>query len=317
MDLRFLVIGCLLLLPACQSTSPSSPEDDIVHLPEMVLVPAGSFAMGDGVASCGQDEREVTLTRDFQLGQYEITNEEYLEALQWAYDRDYVTATTSSVRDNLDGSTVELLSLSDPFCEIGFSGGVFFLEDVGQGINPHHPVTEVTWYGAVRYCDWISLYEGLPRAYEHSGDWSCNGGDPYGAGGFRLPTDAEWEYAAQYDDERVYPWGSAAPSCDLANYRECVGWTSAVGGHLPGTSGLGLSDMAGNVLEWCNDWCVCELGTLPATDPVGPGSAFGRVLRGGSWSDYDYDLRCADRDNDHPGDEHNNYGFRVARAAES
>jgi len=283
--------------------------------PPMVTVLVGVFIMGDGVASCGVDQREVTLTRDFYLGQHEVTNQEYLAAVQWAYDHGYVTATTTSVRDNLDGSTVELLDL-DGDCEIAFSGGVFTLRDAGHEINPDHPVKEVTWYGAARYCDWLSEQTGLPRAYQHSGNWSCNGGDPYGAQGYRLPTDAEWEYAAQWDDERIYPWGDEAPDCSRANFYYsgyCVGWTSPVGGYPDAPATLGLSDMAGNVWKWCNDWWVCSLGTTPVTDPPGPASGTFRVLRGGAWFNSDYHLRCACRDGDDPDRSGSGIGFRASR----
>ena len=79
--------------------------DEITYMervvPAMVLVPAGSFTMGDGTAPCGVDERTVTLTRNFLLGQHEVTNSEYLEAIQWAYDQGYVTADPDSAKDNL------------------------------------------------------------------------------------------------------------------------------------------------------------------------------------------------------------------------
>ena len=285
---------------------------------EMVLVPAGSFIMGDGVEGCGVDEREVTLTRDFYLGQHEVTNQEYMEAVQWAYDNGYVTANILSVRDALDGGgAVELLDLEGFYCEIAFSGGVFSLRNAGHGINPDHPVKEVSWYGAARYCDWLSLQVSLPRAYEHSGDWLCNNHDPYGASGYRLPTDAEWEYAARYDDERIYPWGGESPDCSRANLHmdgyDCVGWTSPVGSYPDAPASLGLSDMAGNVFDWCNDWWVCDLGTAAVTDPVGATTGDSRVLRGGSHGDLDHHLRCAARMNMIPGIGLSRYGFRVAR----
>ncbi len=102
----------------------------------MILVPAGTFIMGDGVAYCGTDQREVTLTNDFWIGQYEVTNREYKEVVQWAYDRGYVTASTLAVNDNLDGSTERLVALDEFDCELAFTDGVFGLRDVDYGINP-------------------------------------------------------------------------------------------------------------------------------------------------------------------------------------
>ena len=287
-------------------------HDDTLNVPDMVLVPAGVFIMGDGVAYCGESEREVTLTRGFYLFQHEVTNQEYLDALQWAYDNGHVTATTATVQDNLDGSAEELLDLDSEYCEIQFDGeGSFYLRQSPSGeaqgaypggYNPaEHPVKEVTWFGGVRHCDWLSLLAGLPRAYEHSGDWSCNGGDPYGASGYRLPTDAEWEYAAQWDDERIYPWGDELADCSRVNYRTdeyaCVGWTTPAGTYPEAPSVLGLSDMVGNVWEWCNDWHICGLGTIPVTDPTGPESGYKRMTRGSSWlfGPGSYWLRCASR----------------------
>ena len=301
--------------------------EDTTSVPAMVTVPAGIFIMGDGEACCGEDEREVTLTRDFYLGQHGVTNQEYLEAVQWAYDHGYVTATTSSVQDNLDGSTQELLDLDNDYTEIQFDGaGSFYLRESPSsyaqnaypgGYDPSdHPVKVVSWYGSVRYCDWLSLQAGLPRAYEHSGNWSCNSGDPYGAQGYRLPTDAEWEYAAQWDDERIYPWGDEDPDCSRANFRPedfCVGWTSPVGSYPDAPVALGLSDMAGSVWEWCNDWWECALGTIPETDPTGPASGDCRVLRGGAWDYSVYNLPCACRSYGRPSLSRCFIGFRAAR----
>ncbi|MCK4412017.1 MAG: SUMF1/EgtB/PvdO family nonheme iron enzyme [Candidatus Eisenbacteria sp.] len=299
---------------------------DVPVPPPMVFVPAGFFVMGDGSAHCGIDEREVVLTRGFYIGQREVTNQEYLDALQWAYDRGYVTASVASANDHLDGSSAQLLELADEDCEIQFDGEKsFFLREAPsgyaqaaypQGYSPaKHPVKEVTWQGATRYCDWLSMQAGLPRAYEHGGDWSCNGGDPYAAEGYRLPTDAEWEYAAQYDDERAYPSGNVDPDCSQANYEGCIGWTAPLGSYAVAPEALGLADMAGNMWEWCDDWYVCDLGTASEIDPVGAMAGSTRVVRGGVWYHARSYMRCAFRTDREPSHTSGGHGFRIARTA--
>ncbi len=298
-------------------------------IPPTVPVPAGTFIQGDGVAWCGQDEREVTLTRSFEIAQHEVTNAEYVTALQWAFDHGFVAVNDTAVLDNLDGSAVELVALDSPDCEIAFDGNGLFLvreapSEYASNAYPEgydaasHPMKMVTWFGAARYCDWLSLYRGWPRAYEHTGDWACNGNDPYAAPGYRLPTDAEWEYAARYPDDRIYAWGGEDPACERANYwgflNYCVGWTTPVGFLPDGFSALGCADVSGNCQEWCNDWKVCDLGTDPVLDPIGPVTGTARVLHGGSWNHQQLDLRCASRASIHTPD-YTNYavGFRFAR----
>ena len=290
-----------------------TPVGDDPEPPPMIEVPSGEFEMGDPDAYCA-DEHWVTLTHDFYLGQHEVTNQEYVEALQWALDHvpPLVTVTTASVKDDLDGSVVELLDLDDSDYGISFSGGTFTV-DVGK---EDHPVIDVTWYGAARYCDWLSMASGLDRAYDHSGTWLCNNHDPYGAEGYRLPTDAEWEYAAQYPDDRIYPWGGESPTCAVANYCGCGVWTLPVGSCSPdGDSYLGFWDLSGNVWEWCNDWYESYLGGDAETNPVGETGGSYRVVRGGSWDCYGGDnyLRCAARTAGGPDVHYYGSGFRAAR----
>lgn len=284
--------------------------------PPMVAVPAGSFTMGGG-GHCGIEEHPVTLTHDFLIGQHEVTNLEYLTGLRWAHARGYVEVLDGEVRDTLDGSGEVLMDLDDPDCEIGFEDGQFGLRDGGWGVNPHHPVIEVRWFGAVAYCEWLSLQAGLPRAYAHGDDWSCNGGDPYGADGYRLPTDAEWEYAARYPDQRLFPWGDQDPDCSLTNFapleQPCEGWGVAVGSYPAGASSLGLVDMAGNVFEWCNDWHECDLGPAPAVNPPGPETGTRRVLRSGGWICLALNVRTTSRSDFAPTGASNHAGFRIAR----
>jgi len=300
------------------SNSVSGATTGGVPLPgSMVLVPAGTFTMGDGDSAsfCGTNERQVTLTHAYYLGQYEVTNQEYRDALQWAYDNGYVTVSVSTIDDNVDGSTAMLVHYRNyESCQISFTEGTFVVDPGKES----HPMVELSWYGAAAYCDWLSMREGIARAYDHS-TWLCNGGSPYTAAGYRLPTDAEWEYAAQYDDERIYPWGNEQPDCSRVNYWGCVPGdfprTAAVGSYPAAPAALGLYDMAGNLDELCNDWFICDLGTSSETDPTGPGSGSDRVVRGGSWrSGSIHDLRVSDRSRFDPmvlGFA----GFRVARTA--
>ncbi|MFZ1945934.1 MAG: SUMF1/EgtB/PvdO family nonheme iron enzyme, partial [bacterium] len=281
----------------------------------MILIPSGSYRMGDGVASCGTQQRDVTLTHGFYLGKCEVTNQQYRDALQWAYEHGYVTATSASVNDNIDGSAASLVDLSQPYCRISFDAGTFAV-DTGM---ENHPMVSISWYGAVAYCDWLSMQAGLTRAYSHS-TWSCNSGDPYNAVGYRLPTDAEWEFAAQYDDERIYPWGDQPFDASKANYDcggGCPGEAVAVGSY-PGCPAVGadsLYDIDGNVWELCNDWLLCNLGTDPLTDPPGPSSGALRIARGCSFrTSMTGFLRCAYRWAANPAAFADDYGFRCARS---
>jgi formylglycine-generating enzyme required for sulfatase activity len=296
----------------------------------MVVVAPGSFTMGDGESQCGTDQRLVTLTHEIEFDQAEVTNGEYLTWLQWAYDQGYVTATAAAVTDNL-GSDKELVDLDDADCEIAFDpgSGLFSLRQAPAalahaypgGYDPaNHPVVEVSWYGAASFCDWLSLSEGYPPSYDHS-TWLCGpAGDPYSATGFRLPTDAEWEYVAQFSDERLYPWGGAVPDCELANFMPadtCLGWSAPVAsyalGDQPGFTAP-ISDLAGNTAEWVNDWYSCNLGTAPITDPVGPDGGWMHVLRGGSWRTSAAALRNAERHAYFSNTTLFDIGFRVVRS---
>ena len=290
----------------------------------MVLIPAGSFTMGSPLDEphYGSDEtqHEVTSTGSFHLQSTEVTNQQYANMPQWAHDWGYCTATSGSLRDALDGSTQELLDLDEGWCEISFSGGVFTV-DAGK---EDHPVLEVTWYGAARYCDWLSLEAGYARAYQHSGDWLCNGHDPYNAEGYRLPTEAEWEYACRAGTQSPFHTGACLDAGTEANYNgnnpysgcpsgSYEGWTVPVGSYP--ANDWGLHDMHGNLWEWCND-CYGSYGD-DETDPVGGTWWQGgyRVIRGGSWNSSAHYCRSANRNSCYPGVSFSRIGFRPARSA--
>jgi len=253
---------------------------------DMIRVPAGSFVMSDPYIEeqYHHIQHQVTLTNDFFMERTEVTNKRLCQVLQWAYNNGYVDATEFTVTDPVSGE--ELVDLNNYSCEIEFVNNTFNSKDG----RDDYPALVVSWYGAASYCDWLSLMEGLTPLYDHT-DWSCT---VYGSEGYRLPTEAEWEYAAQYDDERIYPWGDEEPTCDHANFDDCVGYTDTVCNHPLGHSALGFCDLAGNVGEWINDWWG-DFTSEPQIDPVGPDFADERVKRDYGWYGHPSSIRCSHR----------------------
>jgi len=261
--------------------------------PEMVYVPGGSFQMGSNDA----DDREarpphmVTLT-GFYMSKYEVTQAQY-----------------------------QLVMGTNP--------SYFNFEDDGGS----KPVEMLSWYSALVYCNKLSIKEGLTPAYSINGstDPASWGSVPInsdstwnavvvvsGSTGYRLPTEAQWEYAAKGGNGSPgnYTYAGSNNIGEVAwySYNSVHYRTSNVGTKTPNR--LGLYDMSGNVSEWCWDW----FGTYPSTaqtDPVGAssgGTGNLRVIRGGDWSDAPEHLRSAYRSGGQP--QYNDYpdiGFRIVR----
>ena len=171
-----------------------------------------------------------------------------------------------------------------------------------------HPVENVSWNDAIAFCNKLSEREGL-RPYYRSGAEEQSGGD-----GYRLPTEAEWEYACRAGSTTRYSFGDDAASLgEFAWYDGNSGSkTHPVGQKRP--NAFGLYDMHGNVWEWC--WDGYEeryYANSPTDDPLGPSQAAVRVIRGGSWDNDPRDARSANRSRGTPGDRDDDLGFRVAR----
>jgi formylglycine-generating enzyme required for sulfatase activity len=132
----------------------------------------------------------------------------------------------------------------------------------------------------------------------------------YEKSGFRLPTEAEWEFACRAGSPSEYYWGN--DTNDIGNncwyVKNSKGSTHKVGLKKPNS--LGLFDMSGNVWEWCNDWYE-EYRSEDTINPIGPETGSYRVLRGGSWYDDARDGRCAYRYWNGPDSRYDNVGFRV------
>jgi formylglycine-generating enzyme required for sulfatase activity len=283
-----------------------------VYLSEAVFgfvsIQGGAFMMGaaDDDTYGDYDElpqHEVTLTNAIDVMATEVTNKQYAGMVQWALENGHVVVIDQSyVLGALDGSNRILLHLGGSLeSEISFHNGEFIVDEGRE----NHPVKAVTWFGSARYCDWLSMQFGLPRAYEHSGDWSCNGGSPYTASGFRLPTEPEWEYACRAGTETRYNTGGCLDSSTEANFYgqypipPCPpgsfgDWSVPVASYL--ANPWSLFDMHGNSWEWGNDWYGDDYyQQSEAINPIGPDSGEFRILRGGGWNSPGDNCRSASR----------------------
>ena len=259
----------------------------------MVLVRGGTFQMGSTEGTDEQPVHSVTVS-DFYMGKYEVTNAEFVKFLNAKGNQTEGDKTWI----DLDGKW------EDEKCRIFQSGSSFKVESGYE----NYPVLYVSWYGATAYCQWLGSQ-------------------------YRLPTEAEWEYAAGNGSRHTkYSWGNGDPSgkkggnvsdktakakfsyfSAFENYTDGYIYTAPVGEF--DANDFGLFDMSGNVWEWCSDWYDAEYyKNSPSKDPKGPTSAKEvRVLRGGSWDAYPEYCRVANRNRNNPYYRYYNIGFRVVR----
>lgn len=255
---------------------------------EKVRIPAGTFLMGstDGDTQAEDREKpqhEVTLTRDFYMGKYEVTVAQYADFLNAVGVAK--AEVNSRARHTVDGYGEQNLFLVNQW---GWTPQWNDATNRWES-DGNTPMIYVTWFGAKAYADWV---------------------------GGSLPTEAQWEYACRAGTTTAYSFGDdAAGLGDYAWYQgnsESIKGPSPVGTKKPNP--WGLYDMHGNVLEWCSDWYGSDYYSDPSAsgnDPTGPASGSRRVMRGGDWSYDARSCRSAYRISNSPGNASSTVGFRV------
>ena len=273
--------------------------EEIQPVPEgFVLVEAGSFQMGSNKGySNNKPVHEVTITKPFYMGEYEVTQAEY-----------------------------------EVYCSYGSSS-----PSSSRGEGDNYPAYYVSWYVALVYCNKRSIAEGLTPCYsidgstdpEEWGEIPTAWDDPlrdtwdavecvWNADGYRLPTEAEWEYAARAGDNTVdsLTYSGTSDVNELEKYAWYLDSTTHEVGKKEANA-FGLYDMSGNVWEWCWNWFTDSYDTTTegGSDPIGASWGDFRVGRGGACiNDSDYCV-VSYRYYDYPSFRNGGLGFRVVRQA--
>ncbi len=265
----------LLLVGAVVGNVPGNAAEITVTIGvgiELLLVPSGTFMMGSdandrAAAASEKPRRQVTISKPFYLGKYEVTQ------AQW---------------EAVMGSNPYTASRSNPF---------YGLPGMAERITrPDHPAT-VSWNDAQAFIRRLNEKEGHAR--------------------YRLPTEAEWEYAARAGTTTAYSFGDDPRQLGTyAWYGEdfASGGTHPVGQKRPNP--WGFHDVHGNVWEWVQDWYVERPSAAAAIDPIGPRTGTSRVVKGGSWHQTATSWRTAFRKPYEPDYRGISIGFRVAMTAE-
>ena len=279
-----------------------------VLMTDTISIPGGGFNMGTTVTEGAEAVRECTdlwgglcqlsYVEDsaparpvelspFEIERTEVTYEQYIAFLNWMGPRSHLTG--------CQGQPCIATRNESDVSNVSFDSQSYDVPDVINAL----PVVSVTWYGAAAYCETL---------------------------GRRLPTEAEWEFAARGTDGRIYPWGNGPFEVSRAKTNRPVTDDPTQIGAVPiasyptGASPYGVLDMAGNVAEWVGDWYNPSYYSQPdasGLDPQGPLGGTERVIRGGSWDAVPFFARSVHRQSAPPNSSQPWLGFRCAADPET
>jgi len=285
-----------LVLLSCKSTQKTT-KLEINSMPELVFVKGGTFIIGndsckfDGNFFYTENLKDTLFVNDYYIGKYEITNYQFCVFL-------------NEIGNQMDSS-------GNPWIEINkkynSKRNIYKKYDNIYGVKTkyqNYPVGWVSWYGADAYCKWLSSKTGKK---------------------YRLPTEAEWEYAARSGGkDYLYSWGNEtngnkiegniADICydkTILNIKDGYKYQAPIGSFAPNE--IGIYDMTGNVNEWCNDWfLLLKCSSSMEQDGL---IRFGKVIKGGDFSSPMYRAKCSIKEVDMLSKRGERTGFRIVMEA--
>ena len=288
-------------------------QQDKIFKPDMAEIPCGVFEMGNltGQGENIADElpKHQVKLNTFYMGKYEVTNLEFVEFL-------------NEKRNNTTQEELDLWISIEPNSQCGIEGTKkdgYSVRKIGETEYSKRPVVYVSWYGAVEYCNWLSQKHDLKHCYDDSYNFDIT------KNGYRLPTEAEWEYACRAGEDNDFFWNqsyidrnmSPGPIDEYCCYRSSNNNDNHHVINKLTPNKYGLYHMSGNVYEWCNDWYNpnyyqnCKSNIV--VNPTGPVLGDKRVTRGGGWNNSADDCRSSSRFCRLPSFHNYGFGFRIVK----
>jgi formylglycine-generating enzyme required for sulfatase activity len=265
--------------------------------PDMITIDGGTYMMGSSKGDPDEQPIHKVTVSTFNIGQHEVTVKEYEE---------YITATGGKMPNPPD----------DEWFDTNPDTKKFYTSPAKTwwGWKDDFPMHAVTWYDAVKYCNWLSEKFGLQACYAKNADggWDTD----LSKNGYRLPTEAEWEFAARGGTKtKGTTYSGSNTASEVAWYDETTALVGPKSIKTLKPNELGIYDMSGNVWEWCSDYySKGYYKNSPPNNPMNTVSQPYRVLRGGGWHYQGSFATVTSRDGPEPAYTNFNYGFRLAQS---